>query len=193
MSTTGLAAQAGSSLGSCLARKGPAGGCRRKLLKKLAGASGFEPPTSWSRTKNLRNINNVAMSLVAATHCYTFPPLNGLVVKSSWGVAAGLSLYAETGHSIGHRPVGRTPPFRQTAMGIPVAGCANFKWSQFLGSVDRQSKSPSRFCPNSAQVNTTRSFLSDRISGTSVSINSVVQAFLDGHLCNSSAFVVESV
>jgi len=29
----------------------------QSILKKLVGASGFEPPTSWSRTMNINSIN----------------------------------------------------------------------------------------------------------------------------------------
>ena len=37
----------------------------------------------------MRHLNNLAISVVVAIHCYTFPSLNELVVKSSWGVATG--------------------------------------------------------------------------------------------------------
>ena len=52
----------------------------------MVGASGFEPPTSWSRTKNLRKFNNLAVGIAVATLCYMFLRLNGLVVKSNWAV-----------------------------------------------------------------------------------------------------------
>jgi hypothetical protein len=32
----------------------------RRLLKELVGASGFEPPTSWSRTRMTMKINDLA-------------------------------------------------------------------------------------------------------------------------------------
>ena len=54
---------------------------------KLVGASGFEPPTSWSRTKNLLKINNLAAGVVVAIHCYMFLPLNRLAAKSNRSVA----------------------------------------------------------------------------------------------------------
>ena len=30
----------------------------------MVGASGFEPPTSWSRTRMMKRINNLAMGIV---------------------------------------------------------------------------------------------------------------------------------
>jgi hypothetical protein len=38
-------------------------------LVEVVGASGFEPPTSWSRTKNPRNISNLAPLPIFAKHC----------------------------------------------------------------------------------------------------------------------------
>ena len=35
----------------------------------MVGASGFEPPASWSRTKNPRNISNLAALPMSARHC----------------------------------------------------------------------------------------------------------------------------
>jgi hypothetical protein len=61
--------------------------CKYLILRgDLVGASGFELPTSWSRTKKLRKINSLAVSTAIATHCF-FLPLNGLVVKSRRRVA----------------------------------------------------------------------------------------------------------
>lgn len=61
--------------------------CKYLILRgDLVGASGFELPTSWSRTKNLRKINNLAMGISVATHCYMFLLLNRVVVKSSRSV-----------------------------------------------------------------------------------------------------------
>ena len=42
-----------------------------------------------SRAKNLRKIDNLVVGIAVAILCYMFLPLNGLVMKSSWGVATG--------------------------------------------------------------------------------------------------------
>ena len=59
------------------------------MIERLVGASGFEPPTSWSRTKNSRKFNNIAVGVVIATYCYMFLLLNGLLAKSNQSVATG--------------------------------------------------------------------------------------------------------
>ena len=43
-------------------------GIRWKPLKKLVGASGFEPPTSWSRTMISRRIHNLEVGTTIALH-----------------------------------------------------------------------------------------------------------------------------
>ena len=40
-----------------------------KSLKRLVGASGFEPPTSWSRTKDPRRISDLAVLPTIANNC----------------------------------------------------------------------------------------------------------------------------
>jgi hypothetical protein len=39
------------------------------LLKEMVGASGFEPPTSWSRTNDPRNISNLEVLPTIAHNC----------------------------------------------------------------------------------------------------------------------------
>ena len=41
-----------------------------KSLRNLVGASGFEPPTSWSRTRMMKRINNLDVSIMIEIDVY---------------------------------------------------------------------------------------------------------------------------
>jgi hypothetical protein len=71
------------------------------LLKELVGASGFEPPASWSRTMNPRRINNLHMGTTVVCGSYTLLVSNTLSRRgastlatannaSMWGVGTKL-------------------------------------------------------------------------------------------------------
>jgi hypothetical protein len=67
--------------------------------EKLVGARGFEPPTSWSRTRKTLKMNDLAVGVGIATGCDRFFPCNDLRRERTNRSQPG---YAQGGHSIGH-------------------------------------------------------------------------------------------
>jgi len=60
--------------------------------KNLVGASGFEPPTSWSRTRMTNRINNLDVGIVIETDLYI------LFLKKKWSGGFFRSGWAGTDH-----------------------------------------------------------------------------------------------
>jgi hypothetical protein len=65
----------------------------------VVGASGFEPPTSWSRTRKIPRINNLEVGIVIASDCYRFRCCNDLHRKRP---NRSQCIYAQGRHSFGH-------------------------------------------------------------------------------------------
>jgi hypothetical protein len=74
-----------------------------KLLKGLVGASGFEPPTSWSRTINPRTIKDLAAAqqfCVGLRYVASLQRLGGIPRDGTGNL--GQRFYAWGGHKNGH-------------------------------------------------------------------------------------------
>ena len=64
----------------------------------MVGASGFEPPTSWSRTRMTKKINNLAMGIVIETDCHRLFQFKNLKPIARFSV--------DTSHDLSRRGVG---------------------------------------------------------------------------------------
>jgi len=54
----------------------------------LVGASGFEPPTSWSRTRKTKKMNDLAVGIAVVSGCDTFFSASRLLPISVADVAS---------------------------------------------------------------------------------------------------------
>jgi hypothetical protein len=71
-------------------------GC--KCLRRLVGASGFEPPTSWSRTRMTKKINELAMGIAIVTD---FDRI--FQIRNLWPISED---FVETDHALSMHGVG---------------------------------------------------------------------------------------
>jgi hypothetical protein len=110
-----------------------------KCLKRLVGASGFEPPTSWSRTRMTRRINNLDVGIAIETdldllfHQKNLRRTAGPSVFGSRnvsmhgvGIVLGIVGWGETGARFVSRPEGRATDWRLLEIVGPfVFGCSD--------------------------------------------------------------------
>src|SRR5580658_4697591 len=83
--------------------RGPRGSLevpKKKRVKRSGRASGFEPPASWSRTKNPRTFNDLTTLPIIAKHCAKSLILKDFQAVPRVGLATAMrGVGAKNGHS----------------------------------------------------------------------------------------------
>jgi hypothetical protein len=81
---------------------------KKRSAGEVVGASGFEPPTSWSRTIARRGIKHLAGLRSVAPGCAQLPTVQTLTALPARSVRNGAQQReAQGGHKSGHSGVGR--------------------------------------------------------------------------------------